>query len=86
MFQLTTLLSDFTGNSIDDNDCCKSDDERLWSLSRTINEMLDCGCIGGDNDGPERSTNKDERRLLIISFNSLILFFNWVFSTTRASI
>ncbi len=73
-----------------DNDCCKSDDERLWSFSRTLWRILDWGWSVDDKplvNGTERLVNnEEERELLIICFNSLTLFFNWVFSTTSASI
>jgi len=87
--KLTVLLSLCFRRSIDDNDFCKSDDERLWSFSLTILRILDSGCSVDDKvdvDGLERFVDNDGRKLLIISFNSLTVFFNWVFSRTRASI
>lgn len=86
---LTTFELVLAEKSIEDKDCCRSDDERLCSLSRTIWRILGWACSGANEvafKDIERLTDNDERQLLIISFNSLTLFFSCVFSKTKASI
>lgn len=71
--------------SMVESECCKSEDERLCNFSRTIWRILDVGCSSAELGTIDRFKIIDERELLIISFSSLTVFFNWAFSKRNAS-